>query len=78
MQERAQPGPRVSERSPNKMDEKQYSPIEGAFRIALETAVERLDDNSVCELRNQLRKYSDAFRRDEAAGLEIRPVSGLS
>ena len=57
------------------MDETQYSPTEIALRVALETAVERLNDDSVCELRNQLRKYSDAFRQTEGSNVEVGSVA---
>jgi hypothetical protein len=58
-----------------KMDETQYSPTEIALRVALETALERMNDDSVCELRNQLRKYSDALRQNEDSSVEAGSVA---
>jgi hypothetical protein len=60
------------------MDETHYSPTEDALRIALETAVSRLNDESVCELRNELRKYSDAFRQLPDARVELGSTAGSS
>ena len=45
------------------MEETPYSTTEIALQIAVATALEHLDDSSICALRNDLRKYSDALNQ---------------